>query len=109
MNGPALVRFRKVLGLLGSAHDGERAAAALKATAMLRDAGKSWGDVVLGNQFGIRMSEPDAAAMAAIYKMSFESEQARTTRLIEENARLKREVARLKGMWPSERKLWTQA
>lgn len=41
-------RFRKVLGMLGSNHDGERAAAALKASEMLKAAGKSWGEVGLG-------------------------------------------------------------
>lgn len=40
-----LDRFRKVLGLLGSDHDGERSAAALRATAMLKEAGMGWADV----------------------------------------------------------------
>lgn len=41
----ALARFRKICGLLGSAHDGERAAAALKATELLRQHGLGWADV----------------------------------------------------------------
>ena len=37
-----LEKFSKVCGLLSSNHDGERAAAALKATAMINDAGLTW-------------------------------------------------------------------
>lgn len=99
MNGQALIRFRKVLGLLGSAHDGERAAAALKATAMLRDAGKSWGDVGVG----AAPTRTDADAALEIYMMALDGERARTTHMAEEIARLKREVARLKGLWPKGR------
>ncbi len=35
-------KFTKVCGLLSSNHDGERAAAALKATAMINEAGLTW-------------------------------------------------------------------
>jgi len=35
-------RLAKICGLLGSCHPGERAAAALKATAMLEEAGMTW-------------------------------------------------------------------
>lgn len=45
MDASTLDRFRKILGLLGSDHDGERSAAALKATAMLKAAGVTWADV----------------------------------------------------------------
>lgn len=38
-------RLRKMLGMLGSDQPGERSAAALKATELLRDAGMSWADV----------------------------------------------------------------
>lgn len=41
-----LDRLGKLLGLLGSNHDGERAAAALKATAFLSSRSLSWHDVV---------------------------------------------------------------
>jgi hypothetical protein len=37
----------KVLGLLGSAHDGEVAAAGRRADAMVKGAGLSWGDVII--------------------------------------------------------------
>lgn len=39
-------RLAKVLGLLGSDHDGERAAAALMATKIIRAAGLTWPDIV---------------------------------------------------------------
>jgi hypothetical protein len=39
-------KLAKVCGLLGSDHDGERSAAALRATAILRDAGWTWRDLV---------------------------------------------------------------
>lgn len=43
---PSIVtRLAKVCGLLGSDHDGERSAAALKATAILRSAGMTWSDL----------------------------------------------------------------
>lgn len=35
-----------VLGMLGSAHDGERASAALKASDMLRRAGVTWAELI---------------------------------------------------------------
>lgn len=40
-------KFLKVLGMLGSAHDGERAAATNRACAMLADAGLTWDDVIV--------------------------------------------------------------
>ena len=44
--GPAnLERFHKLVGLLGSEHEGERATAALKATAWLAERGLTWADV----------------------------------------------------------------
>lgn len=39
-------RLVKLCGMLGSAHDGERAAAAAKASKLLRDRGLVWGDVI---------------------------------------------------------------
>lgn len=41
----SLDTFKKICGLLGSDAAGERAAAALKATAILREWGKTWADV----------------------------------------------------------------
>lgn len=39
-------RLGKLMGLLGSNHDGERAAAALKATQFLETKGMRWSDVI---------------------------------------------------------------
>ena len=39
-------RLAKLCGMLGSAHDGERAAAAMKATAMLQSLGMTWRELV---------------------------------------------------------------
>ena len=39
-------RLAKVAGLLGSANDGERSAAAYRATQILRDCGLTWRDVI---------------------------------------------------------------
>jgi hypothetical protein len=43
----ALDRLIKLLGMLGSAHDGERAAAGLKAHELIRRHGLSWPDILL--------------------------------------------------------------
>ena len=42
----SIERLVKLLGMLGSNHDGERAAAALKANALVRDHGLVWSDVI---------------------------------------------------------------
>jgi len=39
-------RLAKILGLLGSDHDGERAAAGLKADQLLRESGLTWRDII---------------------------------------------------------------
>ena len=39
-------KLAKVAGLLGSDHDGERAAAAYRATAIIREAGLTWRQVI---------------------------------------------------------------
>jgi hypothetical protein len=43
----AIERLIKLLGMLGSAHDGERAAAGLKAHELIRRHGLTWADVLL--------------------------------------------------------------
>jgi hypothetical protein len=101
MNGRDLTRFRKVAGLLGSAHAGERAAAALKATEMLRTVGLSWDQVIAPANDPPQWQtsaawQAEAAAMRAqadLYRGLLEDERKRVDRLT-------REVARLKGMWP---------
>jgi hypothetical protein len=39
-------RLAKILGMLGSAHDGERASAAAKADQLVRGSGSTWHEVV---------------------------------------------------------------
>ena len=51
-------RLVRICGMLGSAHDGERAAAALLADRFVRDAGLTWEDV-------IRPAAPPASAEPA--------------------------------------------
>lgn len=47
MTSADLERFRRLAGMLGSEHVGERAAAALKCSEMLRAAGLTWSSVSL--------------------------------------------------------------
>lgn len=100
-----VARFTKILGMLGSSHDGERAAAALKATELLRSAGKSWSDVGLGG--AARVQRPGAAELAqwmseaAMWRTLCEDERRASRRLQGELDKAKNEIKRLKGLWPS--------
>jgi len=87
-------RFRKVCGLLGSNQVGERAAAALKATEILKAEGKSWGDVAVGN---VAPSGDFAAAQATVrmFRDLLNDERNRNTRLSAEIQNLKKDVVRL--------------
>ena len=51
-------RLISILGMLGSAHDGERAAAAQAATKMVRDAGLTW-DRIIQAPIGAYAGAPD--------------------------------------------------
>ena len=51
-----LDKFVKILGMLGSDHAGERAAAGALADKMRRDAGVSWGDVIAADHVGDHLS-----------------------------------------------------
>lgn len=44
---PTVAKLAKICGMLGSAHDGERAAAALKASQLLGDLDISWNELVM--------------------------------------------------------------
>jgi len=46
LSSPERAKLIGILGMLGSAHDGERAAAGLLATRMLRDRGITWSDLI---------------------------------------------------------------
>jgi hypothetical protein len=51
-------RLVRLLGMLGSAHDGERAAAGLKAYQFLKKLGLTWGDVICAPGL-VPPAEPD--------------------------------------------------
>src|SRR5262245_43671621 len=53
-----LERLVKLLGMLGSAHDGERAAAGLKAHELIRRHGLQWSDVILAAPAPAAKREP---------------------------------------------------
>lgn len=95
-------RFRKLCGMLGSEHDGERAAAALKATELLKASGKTWADVAVNGGAGnAAMAEMFVAKTnELLWRRLLEDERTRTTDMANEMLRLKREIDRLKGMWP---------
>jgi hypothetical protein len=61
-------RLAKLCGMLGSNHDGERAAAGLKADQLVRNLGLTWADVISGATTNWRMcasSQTDWHRMAA--------------------------------------------
>ena len=96
-------RFRKVCGMLGSDHAGERSAAALKATAMLKDAGMTWDQVGIGPTRGRHSERAEIIAWQAnadLWKRLLDDERARTTHMANDMLRMKREIDRLKGVWP---------
>lgn len=74
-----LERFRRICGLLGSDQVGERAAAAAKATELLRAAGLSWADVRLPEEVPafLRKAAPEAAGGPAEPDMMQAARQAR--------------------------------
>lgn len=90
-------RFRKIIGLLGSDQVGERSAAALKATAMLRKGGKTWADVGLGATVVGRAEAVAAQAQADLWHRLLRDERDRTTQLSNQLLAAQREIARLMG------------
>jgi hypothetical protein len=59
-----LLRLAKLCGMLGSAHDGERAAAALKADQLVRAHGLTWGQLLVPTQR--QLISPSAAPAGSI-------------------------------------------
>lgn len=100
MDALTLARFQKICGMLASDHEGERAAAAVMATRFLKNAGKTWADVGVGVSAVAIAEAHSNAALVDVYKKSLDGERALTTQMAEEITRLRREVERLKGMWP---------
>jgi hypothetical protein len=80
--GLDLDRLVRILGMLGSEHEGERANAGLLGTRMLRAAGLTWGDVAAA------MHEREAAYATALEL------QVEVLRLEAENERLRTENSR---------------
>jgi hypothetical protein len=63
--GPdALERLIKLLGMLGSVHDGERAAAGLKAHEFIRRHGLQWSDIIVATPPKIGWREKVRACQA---------------------------------------------
>jgi Skp family chaperone for outer membrane proteins len=79
-------RFRKICGLLGSDQVGERAAAAFKATEMLKQNGHSWGAV----NVGFVLPPVNYGHMEKYFRMMLDDERAKTKRLTSELDKLKR-------------------
>jgi len=98
MDGASLARFRKLCGLLGSNHDGERAAAAAKATEFLKREGLTWQSVGVNGSGSTDLSFEQMEQMRSWGQAARQSADV-AKHLREENARLQREVDRLKGMW----------
>lgn len=65
---------------------------------MLKAAGKAWADV----NFGAADMEAMATTFqqAALWRRLLDDERNRTTDMANELQRMKREIDRLKGMWP---------
>lgn len=53
-----LKKLSKVLGMLGSAHDGERASAAQKAAELLRELGMTWAEVIAPAKLPVSPDRP---------------------------------------------------
>lgn len=68
----------KVLGMLGSEHAGERAAAAAKADAMVKEAGLTWAQVLSGSPPSRRAPTPEEYSdLMKAMRRAYATEQAR--------------------------------
>jgi hypothetical protein len=63
-------RLSRILGMLGSDYDGERAAAGLKATQLLREAGLTWDDLVRPSAAPAPPPEPLGFRMRAMQALT---------------------------------------
>ncbi len=87
-------RFERILGLFGSEHAGERAAAALAANAFIVKHQLSWRDVIEGKALG-----PKAAAAARRREVGIdylEAAESRERQLKAHNAALEKQIGQLK-------------
>jgi|GEM_PF-4372410 len=87
-----LTRLIRILGMLGSDHDGERAAAAQAADRLVRGSGWSWSDLLaparVSRPVRVQSTDPLTDRLAAA--------DSRMRQLRSENARLQEEIKRLK-------------
>lgn len=89
-----LFRLTRILGMLGSAHDGERAAAALAADRLVREMGTTWQDL-------LDPERPDGVRTIVrewsdIFHDPIAAAESRMNQLKRENAELKSELVRLR-------------
>ena len=87
-----LTRLIRILGMLGSDHDGERAAAALAADKLVRGGGWSRWDLLAP----ARMSRPVRSQWMDPFTDRLAAADSRMRQLRSENARLQEEIKRLK-------------
>lgn len=86
-------RLERILGLLGSDHDGERASAALAASALIGKHKLSWRDVIEGRALGAKA----AAALRREVGIDYlEAAESRIRQLRRHNEALEKQVSRLK-------------
>jgi hypothetical protein len=87
-----LARLIRILGMLGSDHDGERAAAALAADKLVRGSGWTWWDLLAPSRaprpIRSQWKDPSTDRLAAA--------DSRMRQLRSENARLQDEIRKLK-------------
>lgn len=69
MDADTMSRFKKIVGMLGSDHPGERSAAALKATDLLREHHLDWSSVGLGERVEYRSNGPAARVAASLNEL----------------------------------------
>jgi hypothetical protein len=87
-----LTRLIRILGMLGSDHDGERAAAALAADRLVRVSGWTWWDLLAP----ARVSRPVRSQWMDPLTDRLAAADSRMRQLRSENARLQAEIRRLK-------------
>lgn len=107
MNPQAAARFRKLCGMLGSSHDGERAAAALKATELLRQIGAGWGDVSVGpaqQPFTVWSDEDLAARSSGVLADTVKSLRAQLAEANRLHSIVSRQVAMTREALETERR-----
>lgn len=90
MNGVALDKFRKICGMLGSEHDGERANAARLASALLKQNGASWNAISIGAGQSSASDVHGLQMQIGYWQMMLKDERERTKRLSSEVDKLKR-------------------